>query len=83
MDSKQNDPFYSRIDLAVQGGYFCSYVGDAAHKHGFRHSGRANFSGVWCRTSERPALDEGRPATLVREFSAVTDDFGTLVEVPA
>lgn len=32
-------------------------------------------------TTKKPAMDEGKPAQLVRTFEAVTDDFGNLVEV--
>lgn len=32
-------------------------------------------------TTRKAAIDEGKPAELVRTFKAVTDDFGTLVEV--
>jgi len=39
--------------------------------------------GVYDVTTRKKALDDGKPAELVRNFIAVCDDFGTLVEVPA
>ncbi|AOS79233.1 hypothetical protein Q5W_09780 [Hydrogenophaga sp. PBC] len=54
--------------------------------------GFTSFSFRWHETS-RPGFydvgttkrttDEGRPAKLTRNFRAVADDFGKLVEVPA
>lgn len=47
-----------------------------------RHEKRA-APGLWLVTENRPALMDGKPATMTREFGAVVDDFGQLVEVPA
>ena len=37
--------------------------------------------GLYAVGTSKPATDEGRPAVLQRNFDAVCDDFGTLVEV--
>lgn len=63
----------------ASGGYYRVYGGSVS-SHAFRWH-RACRPGVYAVTTEKPALDEGRPATLRRNFDAVMDDFGTLVEV--
>lgn len=40
-------------------------------------------SDVYSVSTEKPAIDDGKPAKLCRHFDAVCDDFGTLVEVAA
>lgn len=75
------DRLYSRTDFCVSGDYFCVHLDADIRKHGFRHSGREAFAGRWCCTSDKPAMDDGHPARLVRDYPAVTDDFGNLVEV--
>lgn len=52
---------------------------DATHEY----RGKYSVPGTHRVRTEKSALDDGRPATLVRRFNAVVDDFGTLVEVPA
>lgn len=63
------------------GGYYRVY-GGAVDSCAFRWH-RDCRSDVYSVHTEKPAMDEGKPAKLVRSFDAVCDDFGTLVEVAA
>lgn len=61
---------------------YCGFNSPAINSHYFRWH-KSCRDGVYDVTTKKAALDEGRPAELVRTFSAVADDFGQLVEVPA
>ncbi len=63
------------------GGYYCAMM-DGLDAHAFRWH-KSLRPGVHIVTTRKAALDDGRPAQLVRSFDAVVDDFGDLVEVAA
>lgn len=64
------------------GEYFCTSERGGISSHGFRHH-RAGPFGLWSVTEKAETTWNGKPATLMRNFPAVVDDFGTLVEVAA
>jgi hypothetical protein len=68
--------FASEATVYVGTGASCSW----AERHHGHHDCPPN---LWRVTERRPALMDGMPAVLSRNFGAVVDDFGALVEVPA
>lgn len=61
------------------GGYFHA-MGEAFNNHAFRWI-EDHHPAKHVVTTKKAAMDDGKPAELVRTFNAVPDDFGNLVEV--
>jgi len=64
-----------------ESGYYAA-VRDGLAAHAFRWH-KSCRPGIYDVNTQKNVLDEGKPAKLVRNFDAVVDDFGTLVEVLA
>lgn len=79
-----NADTHVRHDDTISGYFtaFCLQDPPSFDHHGFRWH-ESMRPGVWHVRTSKAAVDDGKPARLVRSFNAVVDDFGTLVEVEA
>lgn len=75
------DRFYTGDFGFLKGDFVQTYPDADSTFTALRHSERPEFAGRWATETTKPALDDGKPARLVRVFPTVTDDFGNLVEV--